>query len=173
MDPVELNQKLLLLNPWLPAWIYREHRHISRGCGYYARGVVNVAPSQCAHPGRGYSWPGAACDRTVLGVYYHEVGHHVHANLHHEQQFLSTLWHLKRPAVSSYEPNPGESFAETFRIFCTNPTLLMLGRPRRWDLFTRSGIVPPKEIKSSWEYDLASGAPQRYLDMCERWLKRT
>lgn len=85
--------------------------------------------------------PGSFEDYTPLGVFCHEVGHHVDFTLHRRghsarsELFLSVV--DEEEEVSGFEYNVQESFAEAIRLFITNPTLLRVGRPLRWDYLTK------------------------------------
>lgn len=102
----------------------------SYGCGVYLPRfrVVMVNPYACAKPAHGtirqWSFPGYTPDRTPVGVVCHEVGHYVDHHFGYPSE--KAEWHqaIKGSKVSSYEPNPSESFAESMRLFITNPSLL-------------------------------------------------
>jgi hypothetical protein len=85
--------------------------------------------------------PGSFEDYTPYGVFCHEVGHHVDYSLHskgHSKRcglFLSLV--EEEEEVSGFEYNVQESFAEAIRLFVTNPDLLRVGRPLRWDYLTK------------------------------------
>lgn len=136
-------------------------------CGYYAGNTVHVAPALCAVPGRGYSWPGAACDRTPFAVYAHELGHHVSRVLRPDVVAMRRAG----PRITGYEPNAEESFAETFRLFVTNPTLLLAGRPGRFELMSKFLRHPFALGVSVWSA-LDPGYQPRHADMIERWIRR-
>lgn len=107
------------------------------GCGAYlprARTVI-VNPEACATPSQGYarqwSFPGYIVDRTPVGVVAHETGHYVDHVLGYPSN--SEQWRklAKTQPISSYEPNPSESFAETMRVFILNPSFLKQFAPNR------------------------------------------
>lgn len=167
---------LLRANPWVPPWkesFVDFTRFAGPGdCGYARKGRLVVAPGACTPAGRGYSWPGSCSDRTVRGVYLHECGHVFHAALGSaEERVLRGLRAIKEPKITGYEPNPMETFAETFRIFAGNPGLLFAGRPRRFEFMIQSGFAPALNLRP-WEDGLVRGAPQRFFDQCERWIAR-
>lgn len=80
-------------------------------------------------------------DYTPVGVFCHEVGHHVDRALAVRGYsrgcgvFLSLV--EEEGEVSRFEYNIQESFAEAIRLFITNPDLLRVGRPQRWDFLTK------------------------------------
>lgn len=97
-------------------------------CAYYRNGTIKIWVELCARPGtagRQWSWPGYSVDRTPYGVLCHELGHHADHGL---------SYGIRREAdekpLTSYAPNDAEWFAEMFRLFVTNPTLLKGLRPR-------------------------------------------
>lgn len=173
----ELREALLRTNPWVGPWVesfVERTRFAGPGaCGYAREGRLVVAPSACTAPGRGHSWPGSVSDRTLRGVYLHECGHVFHYALGHRMdEVLRGLRAIKEPKVTSYEPNPYETFAETFRLFAGNPGLLFAGRPKRFEYLIRVGVAPALPVRA-WEDGLLPGAPQRFFDQCERWIART
>ena len=167
---------VLAANPWLEPW--RENWVKSTGfsaggaVGWARQGRITVCPSVCTMPGRGYSWPGSVSDRTVRGVYLHEVGHVVHWALPDMRAALEGLRALGGPRVTGYEPNAYETFAETFRLYAGNPALLLEGRPWRYEFMQALGIKPMARMPKAWDRGLLGTAPQRYYDQCERWIQR-
>ena len=86
---------------------------------------------------RRQSHPGWKTDRTALGVVVHELGHHVwyrgstgKAHAAWRAVFRATR-HSER--VSGYEPVAEEAHAETFRLWCLNPSLLQAACPQRYE----------------------------------------
>lgn len=168
---------ILAANPWLEPWTETYVRRTGFGGpgakGWARQGRLVVAPSSCQLPGRGYSWPGSVSDCTFRGVYLHEVGHVVHAALSdREEAALVGLRALGGPRVTGYEPNPMETFAETFRLYAGNPALLEAGRPWRFEFLQAFNIKPPAGTARAWERGLVGEPPQRFLDQCERWIER-
>jgi hypothetical protein len=111
-------------------------------CAYYRNGVIDVWPGMCATigtAGRQWSYPGYCVDRTPFGVLAHECGHHVDRQHGAAGGTLSHLWRPLDPEpLTSYCPNDNEWFAELFRLFVTNPSLLQAVRPRIFPLFDNS-----------------------------------
>lgn len=105
--------------------------------------------------------PGSFEDYTPLGVFCHEIGHHVDHNLHPKGFSNMRSCGFRRAVdeeveVSEAESNILESFAEAIRLFITNPNLLEVGRPARWD-YLRSRYKPLHN--SSWRTVLSKAPP--------------
>jgi len=146
------------------------HRHPERG--WYRGRRVTVNLPRCRPPTGtpGYSWsyPGYKADMTPVGVVTHEIGHYVD-----ELKGFPDIgsWHGEA-AVSGYEPNRGEAFAEAFRLFCTNPDLLRTGRMIRWNTLVVSLRFEPDEMMH-WEDVLrARGAHERIINAARNWVGR-
>ncbi len=122
---------------------------------------------------REHTYPGYKLDFTPYGIVCHEVGHHVDYTLK-KSRVLSNTREWKRivdneEAVSPYEPNYQEAFAEAFRLFLTNPDLLRVSRSDRWDYFVdRLRLNPPHEM--SWKTVLKH-APKILITHTEKWIK--
>src|SRR5215813_9548097 len=72
----KLRRGILAANPWVPEWMeYRMKRAADGTIGYANAEKIVLCSYACTPPGRGYSWPGSVSDRTLRGVYLHEVGH--------------------------------------------------------------------------------------------------
>lgn len=143
-------------------------------CAYYRENRIHIAPSRCAsigHAARAWSYPGYVTDRTPYGVMAHELGHHVDflrssvrgaygGSFSVGMRLLS-----KEPKLTSYCPNDWEWFAEMFRLFCTNPLLLELIRPKTHALMLEAGLKPVE--RRPWPVVL-EGAPERTREMARR-----
>lgn len=138
--------------------------------GFYHRGVITVDVAACRLPSLSpysWTWPRYKADLTPLGVVCHEYGHHV-AAVFRERAVLAPkvrLARAKEKPLTSYEPNLSETFAESFRLFLTNPTLLAGLRPLRFAAL-RSHLVPVEE--RDWTV-LLQDSP-RHLQAAERAL---
>lgn len=158
----------------------KPHRH--RELGWYRPGrtpsslgrvTVNLPRNRPATKTPGFSWsfPGYKADRTPVGVFTHELGHHVDDYLNEP---IITSWGDEAP-VSGYEPNRQESWAEAWRLFCTNPDLLRVGRPRRWHTLTETlGLVPSDLLGElePWEERLERwGAHEKFLSAARNFVK--
>lgn len=113
----------------------------SYGCGMYSpqyRTVI-VTVDRCAKPAQGqarqWSFPGYTADRTPVGVVSHETGHAVDHQLANVSRLKSWQFLVRdnpRERITSYEPDASEAFAETMRLFITNPLLLAVIAPKRY-----------------------------------------
>ena len=116
-----------------------------------------------------WSFPGYKIDRTPYGVVAHEFGHHVDATLDFPSRRLPRGWKQKR--ISGYEPNNAESFAETMKLFITNPDLLRAGAPIRYRYLQKLDLVAVDDMP--WRDVLAGhGANERLLDAADHWINR-
>lgn len=137
--------------------------------------VVNVKRCRVATrvPGWSWSYPGYKSDLTPYGVVCHEFGHHVDYVLGARGGLISNrkIWKAvvaNEEEVSGYEPNHAEAFAEAFRLFLTNPSLLREGRPERWEFMTHTlGLDPPNT--TSWRIVLKHAHPQ-IVRAAEKWV---
>ena len=129
--------------------------------------------------GRQWSWPGYKIDRTPYGVVAHEVGHHVDFTFIRSKQFnkeqrneATRVFTIKKEKVSGYEPVPHEAFAESMRIFITNPDLLMLCCPNRYDYIVNVLKLKPN-IDKNWKQVLIdNNAPARTINAANNWIKK-
>ncbi len=91
--------------------------------------------------------PGSYEDFSSLGVFCHELGHHVDFTLDSRghsrrcSRFRSIV--EEEEEVSGFEHNVQEAFAEAIRLFVTNPRLLQAGRPLRWSYLTERLRLKP------------------------------
>lgn len=76
-------------------------------------------------------------DKTVKGVLIHEFGHYIHLK-YKKRELSSSFKRLKEPTVHFYETDIDEDIAESIRLFILNPTLLKLGRPKRYSILKRN-----------------------------------
>lgn len=145
----------------------------SNHCAYYRPVKIEICVDRCANigtAGRQWSYPGYSVDRTPYGVIQHELGHHVDVTLGggrrgYTSDFSRTLRaQVNEAALTGYCPNDGEWFAEHFRLFVTNPSLLSAIRPRTFAAISHY-LMPV--IPLSWEQVLQD-APPRTLDVCRR-----
>lgn len=128
-------------------------------------------------PGFSWSYTGYKADLTSPGVAAHEMGHHTEATLKKELSpgdvaNWRRAWGEARTSearVSSYEPNAGEAFAESMKLFILNPELLREGRPMRWKFLTETAGLKPVH-STPWKAVLRNAHP-RLIEGGERWLK--
>lgn len=137
-------------------------------CGYYRSGVITISVDACAavgRAGRQWSYPGYSVDRTPYGVLAHELGHHTdRAHGTRPGEWSSRLRNeTGELALTGYAPNANEWFAEMFRLFVTNPSLLAALRPLTYaQMATRWRSVETRP----WREVLAGA--ERQLAVCEK-----
>lgn len=113
-------------------------------CAYYRDGHIYIKVAACASPspaqigagGRAWSYPGHTIDRTPYGVVCHELAHHIDKAHGAAGGLYGRAWRQStgEKPITGYCPNDNEWFAEMFRVFVTNPTLLGSVRPRTYAL---------------------------------------
>ena len=140
-------------------------RKIDGYCGLYTKNTVHVSVKRSAFMApmafcRQWSFPGYRIDRTPYGVVAHETGHHVDACL----GIPSRRFPKTKKQVSNYEPSKSEAFAESLKIFITNPTLLQAGIPERYNFIIALGIKP---VITRHYTELMKG---RFLEQAEKWI---
>lgn len=142
-------------------------------CAFYRPVSIRISPRHCAHigtAGRAWSYPGYAIDRTPYGVIQHELGHHVDWLLSSQRGAYGGDFSVdlrsrsQEKKITNYCPNDWEWFAEIFRLFVTNPDLLMRIRPKVHEELANR--FKPVETRS-WQEVLAA-APQRTIEMALR-----
>lgn len=144
-------------------------------CAYYRANVTTIAVSRCAtvgYAGMQWSFPGHSVDRTPYGVLQHELGHHVDVlkstkrDRYRGDFSIGMRQRSGESPITSYCPDDGEWFAEMFRLFVTNPDLLLQLRPR-----THAQMVAHFRpvFHDTWRTRLA-GAPDRTILSIERKL---
>lgn len=142
-------------------------------CAYYRANTTTICVAKCAgvgYAGMQWSFPGYTVDRTPYGVVQHELGHHVDVLLSARAgpyfgDFSQGMRERSGEApITNYCPNDGEWFAEMFRVFVTNPDLLLALRPR-----THSEMVARFKpvFRDTWQERLA-GAPDRTVLAAQR-----
>lgn len=141
---------------------------------YYRDGGVRTVRALYTRPGTGYSWPGHVSDRTEAGVLAHELGHHVHLSSPDALR-VTAKFPWRREQVTSYERSrrgyeAEEAFAETFRLFLLNPSLLSEGRPERYRFLERElGLVT---VETRHWRQVLSDAPAHMSARVLPWIAR-
>jgi hypothetical protein len=143
-------------------------------------GIIYVDVTACATlgtSGASWSWPGYVIDRTPYGVHCHELGHHMDSCWSASPYRPTLGWQgglspriydeSKEPPITTYAPNKAEWFAECFRLFCTNPSLLKHIRPRTYALIRQR--FKPVDYKP-WRTVLAE-APGRTIQQAEKKIR--
>lgn len=125
--------------------------------------------SAIGYGGPAWSFPSYKIDRTAYGVVCHEVGHHIDVMLKYPSR--SEEWNIltKKEKVSRYEPTPSEAFAESMRLYITNPDLLRIGCPKRFG-YLANELDLKKVTTTGWLTTLENkGCPQRQIDQARNW----
>lgn len=143
-----------------------ETKYNSSSCGLYypkSKKIVVYLPSCAgiARTKRQWSWMGYKVNRTPQGVVAHEFGHYVDDILGWPSHKLSKEFRLKK--VSGYEPNKEESFAESMKLFITNPDFLKRAFPLRYDFLTKKLGLKPLDIGSYDQVLELYNAPERFI----------
>ena len=138
----------------------------------YTSPGINICLELCGRPcseptTRNWSWPGSTVDRGPYGVLCHELGHHCdwHTGAKKWSYGSEYCEEVKQesgePGITSYaQENPAEWFAESFRLFVTNPGLLQTLRPLTYSILTRrwKPLLP-----LDWRVVLGSNVPERVV----------
>lgn len=129
---------------------------------------LNKCKQPVAVPGFSWSFTGYKADITPAGVLAHEIGHYIDWSVN--WSYGKTMNWKKSKAVSSYEPNDQESFAETMRLFILNPDLLKQGSPDRYQYLTKFLKFKPV-ISDTWEEVLIKAHP-KFKSAAQNWIKQ-
>lgn len=135
--------------------IKKEDWHVG-ACAYYRPDTpamrkwttpgINICLDLCGRPCtenevRNWTWPGSVTDREPYGVIAHELGHHCdwltgEKKWEYGSEYCEQVMKESEEAgITSYAAeNPAEWFAESFRLFLTNPDLLRMVRPLTYDI---------------------------------------
>jgi len=132
---------------------------------------IQIDLSKCKNPvgvpGFSWSFTGYKADITPAGVLAHEVGHYV--DFMSDWQFSQFFRKCPGKAVSSYEPNELEKFAESMRLFILNPELLKAANNNRYQTLIEFGLKPI--INKPWELVLKN-ANQQIISATKSWINR-
>jgi len=149
--------------------------------GWYWNNIlfVNLKRSRppVKNPGFQWSYTGFKADLTAPGILAHEMGHHVHRAIldkidaKHGRIMLQCIRGIakRETAVSGYEPNAYEIFAEAMRLFILNPKLLEEGRPLRYWFLRGLGLKPITDVP--WREVLRNAHP-RLISAAESWIRK-
>lgn len=142
-------------------------------CAYYRSEIgIKICLTRCQQPctqeqARNFSWPANIVDREPFGVLLHELGHHVDWCLSKTKyrwfgDLCTTIKNeAKEPGITSYaETNAAEWFAEAFRLFVTNPTLLKLFRPKTYKLLSNRLKQTTEE---DWKIRIGDNCPKKVI----------
>lgn len=130
---------------------------------------VGVTAWQVNNPTvRRQSRPGWKTDRTAKGVVLHELGHHVwysrHGTCHVKWRRVLRQSHPSA-RVSGYEPCAEEAFAESFRLYALNPSLLKAALPARYDCIRSVFKIEPP-TRQRWSTIL----PPEFHSRAKAWI---
>ncbi len=137
---------------------------------------IRVCLERCARPARegdarNWNWPGSTTGREPFGVICHELGHHLDwTGSEVRGRYFGDLSSRVRaasgePPLTSYCPDDAEWFAEMARLFVANHALLMIVRPRTWELLLERWAPVSGD---DWEAELGDGVPPRVLTTLHR-----
>lgn len=128
--------------------------------------IINRCTKPALNPGFKWSFPHYFVDRTVLGVICHEFGHYLH-----EYLGFPRMKKLGEP-ITGYEPDVYERFAETIRIFLTNPDLLKQYNKKRYDFLTIDlKLIPIHDIDWKLQLNKYGNVNEKYIKACENRIK--
>lgn len=141
---------------------------------------INICLERCARLAteedyRNWNWPGSTADREPLGVIAHELGHHCDwlrsgkKGTYFGDNSVEMREESGEEPLTSYCPDDAEWFAEMFRLFVTNPTLLREIRPRTFEIFSEVWKTFPGD---DWRTNLGEGVPMRVERSLENKVKK-
>jgi hypothetical protein len=145
-------------------------------CAYYRPTTIHICKELCARQASGendrrnWNWPGSTTDRTPYGVIAHELGHHCDYHSGGTKGRYSSDYSTEvrkqsgEKPITSYCPNDAEWFAEMFRLFVTNASLLECIRPRTWDIITDRWVPVSAD---DWKKELTGAVPNRIIKALE------
>lgn len=135
--------------PEIACILNRPKEGISRpeACAWYKRltygghkdGTITIRVWDCAD-GTKISYPGFIQDRTPFGAVAHETAHHV--EFYGKELAKKVRAGSCEEPITAYHTNDSEWFAEMFRVFITNSTLIKWYRPKFYAIVTALGYKP-------------------------------
>ena len=110
------------------------------GCGLYRYpNSIYIIPDECAK--RNYSDYRWRVNRTLHGVIIHEYGHHFERMLYDEdiltESNIKNIFKPKNDITNYSDVNYKENFAESFRVYITNPELLKAINKEKYNFFQK------------------------------------
>ena len=132
---------------------------------------ISVCLPKCTRPcgeamSRQWSWPGSVIDRTPYGVLAHELGHHCdwlageQKGSYFSEYGMNLVKEAGEKPITGYCEILAEHFAESFRLFVTNPTLLSQLRPKTHRLLRERWHPVAANI---WRRALLPGCSERVI----------
>lgn len=136
--------------------------HIYNCCGWYANKTINIIEKKCAKeatkPGFSWSHRHYFVDREPCGVVCHEFGHYLHEILTGDKLVLP-----RERQITGYEPDYSERFAETIKLFITNPDLLKQYDPKRYEVLTNKLNLKPIFTETWEELMIKANMDSKYI----------
>lgn len=129
----------------------------------YVDNCLRVNDTRCV-----WSWPGYKSDLTALGVAAHELGHHVEHTM--GKSLVIGAYRILRngtheePLTTHGRLSPSEDFAESMKLYVTNPSLLSQLRPMRYTFIADNLGVRSAETRDWREVLASSPAHLEFLD---------
>ena len=120
-------------------------------------------------PGYDWTFPGYIQDLTPYGILAHEFGHYISDMLGKKfRKNFVNIRKIEENVTSTDDRGLDEKMAEAARLFITNPDLLRIGRPYRYEIFS-SHYTPV--VKHRWKTVLKNAHP-KIISAAERWIER-
>jgi hypothetical protein len=140
---------------------------------FYPNDIIHVNMKLCRPPVKvpGYDWtfPGYIQDLTPYGILAHEFGHYISDMLGKKfRKNFVNIRKIEENVTSTDDRGLDEKMAEAARLFITNPDLLRIGRPYRYEIFSRH-YTPV--VKHRWKTVLKNAHP-KIISAAERWIER-
>jgi|688.fasta_scaffold01889_20 hypothetical protein len=166
-----LLKDFLILNPQIPTPTIKVVDTLPAH-GQATKRTIKINIKKCAvatkTPGFKWSYPGYKADLTPIGVLCHELGHIIHFNIQRDYDKYVPKVRKKESKVSSYEPNIWETIAESTKLFISNPNLLKVGRPYRFEMLTEFiGVQPVHD--TDWHEAFVNANP-KFIAAAEKWI---
>lgn len=133
----EFNQAQKIINKWCKLnkiqqpIITREDLHC---LGIFRSSIPNTITiniTKCKLSSKGIN-SNNVFDKSITGTLFHELGHYIHINWN--KDLTKSFKKLKEPTIHYFETDIHEDIAESIRLFISNPSLLMEGRPKRYKI---------------------------------------
>jgi len=116
---------------------------------------------------RQWSWPASDIDKTPYGVLAHELGHHFDyesgkiKGTFYSEYSIEVYKESKERRITNYGTSPAEWFAEMFRVYVTNPNLLLNLKPKTYVIINRRWKHLPKRY---WRDELGKNVPDKIVN---------
>jgi len=149
-------------------------------CAYYRPECgIKICLNKCQVPcgeitTKNWTWPCSVIDREPYGVLAHELGHHVDVvsselkGSYFGNYSIDLRKLTNELPITKYCDNDAEWFAEIFRLFITNPSLLSVLRPKTYTALINRW-KPIKDV--SWTVALGDNVPSRIINTINNKIK--